>query len=236
MTASVWAVVPAAGSGKRMAAEIPKQYLLLDGVPILEQTLRALLACPDIRGVVVVLDPSDRRADSIESLADPRVMTTVGGAERADSVFAGLERLNESAAPSDWVLVHDAARPCISVATLRELIKTSLGSGNGSILAQVSTDTIKRIDGAGRVLGTEDRQELVRAQTPQIFQLGLLKAALAKALTSEAVVTDESMAMELAGHPVQVVNSPPTNIKITLPVDLEFAEIILKRLQGREIE
>ena len=236
MTASVWAVVPAAGSGKRMAAEIPKQYLLLDGVPILEQTLRALLACPDIRGVVVVLDPSDRRADSIESLADPRVMTAAGGAERADSVFGGLERLNESAAPSDWVLVHDAARPCISVATLRELIKTSLGSGNGSILAQVSTDTIKRIDGAGRVLSTEDRRKLLRAQTPQIFQLGLLKAALAEALSTGAVVTDESMAMELAGHPVQVVNGPPTNIKITLPGDLEFAEIILKRLQGRGIE
>jgi 2-C-methyl-D-erythritol 4-phosphate cytidylyltransferase len=236
VTASVWAVVPAAGSGKRMAAEIPKQYLLLDGLPILEQTLRALLACPDIRGVVVVLDPSDRRADSIESLADPRVMTAVGGAERADSVLSGLERLNAWSGPSDWVLVHDAARPCISVATLRELIKTSLGSGVGSILAQVSTDTIKRIDDDGRVVETQDRRELVRAQTPQLFQLGLLQQALAQALSSDISITDESMAMELAGHPVQVVNGPATNMKITLPGDLEFAEIILKRLQGRGIE
>ena len=151
-------------------------------------------------------------------------------------MLSGLECLNAWAGPSDWVLVHDAARPCISVATLRELINTSLGSGVGSILAQVSTDTIKRIDDDGLVLKTQDRRELVRAQTPQLFQFGLLQQALAQALASDFSITDESMAMELAGHPVQVVIGPATNIKITLPGDLEFAEIILKRLQGRGIE
>ena len=94
---SVWAVVPAAGSGRRMAAEVPKQYLKLNGVPILEHTLRALLACPDIRGVMVVLDPSDRRADAIPSLSDPRVSTAAGGAERADSVLAGLQAVSPEA-------------------------------------------------------------------------------------------------------------------------------------------
>ena len=233
---SIWAVVPAAGSGRRLGGEIPKQYREIAGAPLMEHTLQALLASPDVRGIVVALDPSDRRADAINSLADVRVQTVPGGAERAHSVLAGLDLLAEDASDEDWVLVHDAARPCISVATVRELIKTSLGSGVGSILAQVSTDTIKRIDDDGRVVETQDRRELVRAQTPQLFQLGLLQQALAQALSSDVSITDESMAMELAGHPVQVVNGPATNMKITLPGDLEFAEIILKRLQGRGIE
>ena len=115
MTNSIWAIVPAAGSGRRMAAETPKQYLLVHGLPILEHTLRALLACPDIRGVVVVLDPSDRRADSVTSLSDPRVFTAPGGAERSDSVLSGLRSLTDYISLGDWALVHDAARPCVSV-------------------------------------------------------------------------------------------------------------------------
>jgi 2-C-methyl-D-erythritol 4-phosphate cytidylyltransferase len=106
---SVWGVIPAAGSGSRMAAEVPKQYLKIAGTTLLEHTVQALLACPDLRGLVVVLDPSDRRADSVASLSDPRVMRVAGGAERADSVLAGLDRLAEIAGPDDWVLVHDAA-------------------------------------------------------------------------------------------------------------------------------
>lgn len=227
---SVWAVVPAAGSGRRMAAEVPKQYLKLNGVPILEHTLRALLACPDIRGVVVVLDPSDRRADAIPSLSDPRVTTASGGAERADSVLAGLEAITAEAGVKDWVLVHDAARPCISVTTLRALITSCLSEGVGGVMAQASVDTLKHVSDDNRVVETLDRKVIWRAQTPQMFKLTELTSALSSAIASEAAITDESMAMELAGYPVSILEGPSTNIKITVPGDLEIAEIILRRL------
>jgi 2-C-methyl-D-erythritol 4-phosphate cytidylyltransferase len=230
VTTSIWAVVPAAGSGRRMAAEVPKQYLLVNGVPILEQTLRALLACPDIRGLVVVLDPSDRRADTIESLSDPRVFTAAGGIERADSVLSGLKAVAPYAGADDWVLVHDAARPCVSVSVLRELIKHTLKGGMGTVLAQASTDTLKRVSSSNRVKESVDRRVIWRAQTPQMFKLSELETALSSALTDQLPITDESMAMELAGFPVSILEGPSTNIKVTLPVDLEFAEIILRRM------
>ena len=230
MSSSVWAVVPAAGSGSRMAAEVPKQYLLVNGIPILEHTLRALLACPDIRGLVVVLDPSDRRADSVESLSDPRVFRAAGGSERADSVLSGLHAVAPYARPDDWVLVHDAARPCISVAVLRDLIDHTLERGVGTVLAQASTDTLKRVSSGDRVNETLDRRVIWRAQTPQMFRLGELETALSSALTDQLPITDESMAMELSGFPVSIIEGPSTNIKVTLPVDLEFAEIILRRM------
>jgi len=227
---SVWAVVPAAGSGRRMAAEVPKQYLKLNGVPILEHTLRALLACPDLRGVVVVLDPTDRRADAIPSLSDPRVTTASGGAERADSVLAGLEAITAEAGVKDWVLVHDAARPCLSVTTLRALITSCLSEGIGGVMAQASVDTLKQVSDDNRVVETLDRKVIWRAQTPQMFKLTELTSALSSAIASEAAITDESMAMELAGYPVSILEGPSTNIKITVPADLEIAEIILRRL------
>ena len=227
---SVWAVVPAAGSGRRMAAEVPKQYLKLNGVPILEHTLRALLACPDIRGVMVVLDPSDRRADAIPSLSDPRVSTAAGGAERADSVLAGLQAVSLEASEQDWVLVHDAARPCVSVALLRSLITACVSENVGAVMAQASVDTLKRISDDNRVVETLDRKAIWRAQTPQMFKLGELSTALSEALANDIAITDESMAMERAGYPVSILEGPSTNIKVTLPADLEFAEIILRRL------
>lgn len=227
---SIWAVVPAAGSGRRMAAEIPKQYLKLNGVPILEHTLRALLACPDIRGVTVVLDPSDRRADAIPSLSDPRVSRAAGGAERADSVLAGLRAMASEASEQDWVMVHDAARPCVSVSLLHSLITACVSEGVGAVVAQASVDTLKQISDDNRVVETLDRKVIWRAQTPQMFKLGELTTALSEALASEAMITDESMAMERAGYPVSILEGPSTNIKVTLPADLEFAEIILRRL------
>lgn len=227
---SVWAVVPAAGSGRRMVAEVPKQYLKLNGLPILEHTLRALLACPDIRGVIVVLDPSDRRADAIPSLSDPRVSRAAGGAERADSVLAGLQAIAAEAGSEDWVLVHDAARPCVSVALLCSLITSCVSEGVGTVMAQASVDTLKCISNDNLVVETLDRRVIWRAQTPQMFKLAELTSALSEALGNDMAVTDESMAMELAGYPVSIFEGPSTNIKITLPADLEIAEIILRRL------
>lgn len=225
---SLWAVVPAAGSGRRMAAEVPKQYLEIAGIALLEHTLRALLACPQLRGVVVALDPSDRRADGIASLSDARVFRTAGGSERADSVLAGLDHLSTLAADSDWVLVHDAARPCLPVHDLMTLIEQVSSSGTGAILAQRCSDTIKRVGPDGQVVETLDRDTLWRAQTPQMFRLGDLKLALKQALAHDALVTDEASAMELAGFPVAIVEGPACNIKVTVPDDLRIAEHYLK--------
>lgn len=227
---SLWAVVPAAGSGRRMAAEVPKQYLTVAGASLLEHTLRALLASPDLRGVVVVIDPSDRRADQVVSLADPRVFKASGGTERADSVLSGLERLATMAADDDWVLVHDAARPCLPVAALTELVDTVRSSGVGAILASPCTDTIKQVDADRRVQTTLDRTVLWRAQTPQMFRLGELSGALRAALADDLPVTDESLAMEAAGYPVQVVPGPACNIKVTVPEDLKLAAHYLNLL------
>lgn len=224
---SIWAVVPAAGTGRRMAAEVPKQYLTVAGLPILEHTLRALLACSDIRGLVVVLDPSDRRADTLESLSDPRVSRAPGGAERADSVLSGLNTLKAEAGWDDWVLVHDAARPCLPTIDLKRLIAHVQQDGIGAILAQPSVDTLKRVNRKGRVAKTVDRTKLWRAQTPQMFRLRDLHHALDAAVSAGVGITDEAHAMELQGHTVQIVEGPACNIKVTVPEDLALATLFL---------
>ena len=176
------------------------------------------------------MDPSDLRADSIESLSDPRVFRAAGGNERADSVLSGLQAIAPYASDDDWVLVHDAARPCISVSVLRHLIDHTVESGVGTVLAQASTDTLKRVSSSMRVSESLDRRVVWRAQTPQMFRLSELETALSSALREQVPITDESMAMELSGFPVSILEGPATNIKVTLPVDLEFAEIILRRM------
>ena len=226
---SIWAVVPAAGSGRRLGGEIPKQYREIAGAPLMEHTLRALLESPDIRGIVVALDPSDRRADAIESLSDVRVQTTPGGAERADSVMAGLELLASQAIEEDWVLVHDAARPCLPLEALTALVERARLTGEGAILAEPVADTLKQVDDAGSVAGTVDRASLWRAQTPQLFPLFPLRAALGQCFEEGVSVTDEAMAMEYVGQPVHVVEGPSSNIKVTVEADLAFADLVLRK-------
>lgn len=226
----LWAIVPAAGTGRRMAAEAPKQYLRVAGAPILEHTLQRLLASADISGIVVAVDPNDHHIDSINSISDPRVSTTAGGAERADSVLAGLLALSAIAAPRDWVLVHDAARPCLPLKDLNQLIAEAREHDCGAILAQPIVDTIKQADDQGLVVTTLDRAQLWRAQTPQMFRLSELQAALKESLKRGDVITDEASAMERAGFPVRVVPGPACNLKITIPEDLNLAEFYLQAL------
>jgi 2-C-methyl-D-erythritol 4-phosphate cytidylyltransferase len=195
----------------------------------MEHTLRALLESPDIRGIVVALDPSDRRADAIESLSDVRVQTTPGGAERADSVMAGLELLASQATDEDWVLVHDAARPCLPLEALTALVERARLMGEGAILAEPVADTLKQVDDAGSVTGTVDRASLWRAQTPQLFPLFPLRAALGQCFEEGVSVTDEAMAMEYVGQPVHVVEGPSSNIKVTVEADLAFADLVLRK-------
>ena len=230
--ASCWAVVPAAGIGSRMGGDLPKQYLELAGATVLEHSLRALLASDRISGVVVALHPQDERAAQLPVMSDPRIHTTEGGEQRSDSVLAGLDALAPVAGESDWVLVHDAARPCLSLADLETLIDRVLGDGVGGILAEPVVDTVKLADANGLVQRTLDRDSLWRAQTPQMFRLEQLRAALLAALEGDEPVTDEASAMELAGHPVQLVPGRPDNIKVTVPTDLRLAAWYL-RMQGR---
>lgn len=220
-----WGVIPAAGSGTRMGAELPKQYLELAGKPLIRHALDALLQAPEIAGVMLAVQPDDSRAESLAGL--PRTRLTSGGERRADSVLAALRALAPQAGDSDWVLVHDAARPCLSPEDLRRLMSAVRDTGRGGLLAQAVVDTLKRVDDAGQVIATVPRDGLWRAQTPQMFRLGELRDALERALAAGVEVTDEASAMEWAGHPVQVVPGDPRNIKVTVPADLALAHLYL---------
>jgi 2-C-methyl-D-erythritol 4-phosphate cytidylyltransferase len=211
-----------------MAAEVPKQYLSLMGRTVLEHSLRALLACTSIEAVMVALRPDDTRPASMTLFDDERVLRITGGATRAESVLAALKALEQVAAPRDWVLVHDAARPCVLPADIVNLVSVVRGSDVGGILAEPMVDTVKLAAQDGSVERTLDRSHLWRAQTPQMFRLALLREALEDALDSGALVTDEASAMELAGHGVQLVAGSPGNLKVTLPEDLALAEFYLQ--------
>jgi 2-C-methyl-D-erythritol 4-phosphate cytidylyltransferase len=226
MTASVercWAVVPAAGIGTRMDSGLPKQYLEVAGATILEHSVQALLACERIHGVVVALHTDDSRAAELPVFGEKRVQWVTGGAQRSDSVLAALGALLAQGELDDWVLVHDAARPCLQVSELSRLIDRVCASDTGGILAEPMVDTVKQAGDDDRVLRTLDRRRLWRAQTPQMFRLGQLYAALEGARKQGLSITDEASAMELAGHPVQLIMGSPRNLKVTLPADLELA-------------
>ena len=206
-----------------MAADLPKQYIRIAGATLLEYSLGALLRSDQIAGVVVALHPADELAVGLPVFADPRVRRVAGGAQRSDSVLAALAALLAQGEPGDWVLVHDAARPCLQPGDLARLIARVVASGTGGILAEAIVDTVKEATAEGLVLRTLDRSRLWRAQTPQMFRLGELHAALESARAQGLALTDEASAMELAGHPVQLVPGSPRNLKVTLPADLQLA-------------
>jgi 2-C-methyl-D-erythritol 4-phosphate cytidylyltransferase len=227
-----WAVLPAAGTGTRMGAELPKQYLQVAGATLLEHSLRALLGCQHIAGIVVALHPQDRRAGQLPVFQDLRVQTVAGGEQRSGSVLAGLEALFERAEPQDWVLVHDAARPCLQSRDIEGLIEAVIARDTGGILAEPIVDTVKQASADALVVGTLDRTTLWRAQTPQMFRLDELRRALHQAQAQGLVVTDEASAMELAGYPVQLIVGPAGNLKVTVPEDLPLAAWYLQATVG----
>lgn len=229
----LWAVVPAAGMGSRLGGDVPKQYRDVAGMPLLEHTLRSLLQSSAICGVVVAIDPADRRADMIASLSDGRVQTTPGGVTRAHSVLAGLDVLEEHVSEGDWALVHDAARPCLTVDALAALIDRARALGEGVILAEPVADTLKQVNDRGEIEKTVDRSILWRAQTPQLFPLLPLRDALRHCIDQGVSVTDEAMAMERAGRPVHVVEGASSNIKVTVEADLIFADLFLREAGER---
>lgn len=230
MSRSFFVVIPAAGTGSRFGADQPKQYLPLHGEPLIRHTLRALLSDARIGRVVVVLAPDDAYWDDAflpEGAVSRMSLVRLGGATRADSVINGINALKEyvDVNSEDWVLVHDAARPCLSPSHLAMLIDTLQDDPVGGLLAIPVADTLKRADAADRVEMTVDRRQLWQAQTPQMFRLGLLQAALSTG--DLAGVTDEASAIEKLGHRPSLVPGSLSNLKVTYPEDLALAEMIL---------
>jgi 2-C-methyl-D-erythritol 4-phosphate cytidylyltransferase len=222
-----WAVVPAAGVGKRMQSDRPKQYLELAGKTVIEQTLTRLLGSGVFSAIAVAVSVEDPYWPELELSRHPQVVTAPGGKERADSVLSALKSLHGRAYDNDWVLVHDAARPCITSGDIHKLIDSLADDEVGGILALSSHDTLKDVQGDA-IVGTLDRRHIWRALTPQMFRYGMLKAALIEA-EGNPFITDEASALEFIGLKPKIVEGRPDNIKITRPEDLALATFYLEQ-------
>ena len=232
----IWAIVPAAGIGKRMQSDKPKQYLTLIDRPVIEHTINRLLAVDQVKGIVVSLQLDDPYWPDVQIETDKPVLVAAGGEERCHSVMNALDVLSKQSgykAESAWALVHDAVRPCVSINDIHKLIESAAGNESGGLLAMPVRDTMKRQDDEQRVKQTVDRSGLWHALTPQLFACDQLSAALLSALEAGFLVTDESSAMERAGHSPRLVQGREDNIKITRPADLRLAELYLKSLSEK---
>ena len=216
-----------------MRAARPKQYLPLLGRAILQHTLERLGHYPRLRGMVVGIAADDAYWPTLATEIPNLLITYVGGAERAQTVLNGLRALETYAAPDDWVLVHDAARPCVRHADIDSLLVAVAGHADGGLLALPLSDTIKRADHNGCVEDTVARAGLWRALTPQVFRLAALSDALESAMRAGVEITDEASAMEYSGARPRLVHGHADNIKITVPEDLALAELFLRE-QERE--
>ncbi|MDF3012324.1 MAG: 2-C-methyl-D-erythritol 4-phosphate cytidylyltransferase [Cellvibrio sp.] len=223
-----WIVVPAAGIGTRMGAVCPKQYLPLVGKTVIEHTLERLLTLPDVAGIYLVLGAEDTYWDNLPLAQNKRISRVTGGAERCDSVLNALAQLQDRTTPDDWVLVHDAARPCIQVQSILKLIEQVKNHPVGGILGLPVSDTLKQV--ADSVIhSTADRRLLWQAQTPQMFRFELLHNCLQRALAEGKMITDESSALECYNYQPLMVQGRSDNIKITHPEDLAIAAMLLQQ-------
>lgn len=244
----IWGLIPAAGVGLRMGTDIPKQYLLLRGRPVILHTLERLCHYPRLSGVMVGISAQDRHWQAHETEAErlPKFLGTYpGGETRAHTVLNGLKALAAHARDTDWVLVHDAVRPCVRLSDIDTLITAVETEKDGGLLALPVADTVKRADKAGCVAETVSRIGLWRALTPQMFRISALRAAFERALahgddsrdgggrvasgSAAEEITDEAGAIEAAGGHPRLVAGHTDNIKITLPGDLALAELFLKQ-------
>lgn len=226
-----YALIPAAGSGRRAGGALPKQYQPLRGRPLVYHAVRALCVHPDVARVFVVLDRQDTYWPTVPmgAWADKLETLHCGGATRAESVRNGLDALASRVAADDWILVHDAARPCLTQEALDRLFHALRDDAVGGLLAVPLADTLKRANADGCVARTEPRDGLWRAQTPQMFRYALLRAALHGSGISP---TDESGAMEQAGHAPRLVRGEESNIKVTYAEDFALAERLLKAAEA----
>lgn len=226
-TEKFWAVIPAAGVGRRMGTDVPKQYLQLAGETILVHTMKRLASCTGISGLFLGISADDAYWPEIAFEAPWLKSVCDGGLERAETVRRILDSMESMVELHDWVLVHDAVRPCVSHRDIGRLMREA-AQGDGGLLGRPILDTVKLTDVHGIVQKTVPREGLWRAQTPQMFRYGELRNALRNADAKDLQVTDEASAMELAGYQPLMVEGSPDNIKITVPGDLELAELFLQ--------
>lgn len=230
---TLWCVVPAAGKGLRVGGDLPKQYLPLAGRTVMQCTLDRL-SLLSTEAIIVPVAADDTRAAALAYREPSLLRFVAGGAERADSVLAGLEAIAAQAADDDWVLVHDVARPCVRLADIESLLAALVQHPVGGLLANRVRDTMKRGRG-DEVAETVPRDDLWHALTPQVFRFGLLRRALLTARAQGRTVTDEAQAVELLGEHPLLVEGARDNLKITWPEDLRMAEAFLSLQEGADL-
>lgn len=223
----IWAVVPASGTGSRFSKTTLKQYQRILNKTILEHSIERLFELP-LAGCVLAVNANDKQIHQLDLKPKGKIHLCHGGVERVYSVLNALNYLLEFANPNDYVLVHDAARPCVHIDQLNLLVNTAINNNSSAILAVPVRDTLKQVVGVSTICQTVDRALLWQAQTPQIARIAVLKKAIEMALNHQINITDESSALECLGEKVEVVQGRTDNIKITYPEDLLLAELILK--------
>ncbi|WP_025821155.1 2-C-methyl-D-erythritol 4-phosphate cytidylyltransferase [Shewanella marina] len=226
---AVVAIVPAAGIGARMQADKPKQYLLLGEQSILAHTLDTLLSHPQVDQVIVALHPEDQFFASLTQAKHPKLITVIGGGQRADSVLAAMNQCADNA----WAMVHDAARPCLTHSDIDKLLAAREQFPQGAILASPVRDTMKRASTDGVIDHTVCREQLWHALTPQLFPAAKLRQNLLNGLANGATITDEASAMEWAGEHPGLVSGRSDNIKVTHPDDLALAQLFLSQIHNK---
>jgi 2-C-methyl-D-erythritol 4-phosphate cytidylyltransferase len=230
-----WVVIPAAGAGKRFGADVPKQYLTINGRYILDHTIELFLNISEVEKIVIAIAEDDQYWHQSHYAEHECVDTTMGGKERFNSVLNGLNYLDTYADENDWVLIHDAARPCLLNSDIKKMILKLKDHDVGGLLALPVRDTMKRSDENGNVNETVERNNLWHALTPQMFRLSVLKNALEELIKSDIDVTDESQAIEKMGLNPLLVAGDPGNIKITHKDDLNIAVQFINNKTGTSI-
>lgn len=230
-TTHLWVIIAAGGSGARMGANTPKQYLPLCGKTVIEHTLDCLLTYPRFNKIVVVLPKNDTHWASLNFPDKEKLLIATGDKERYHSVLNGLTALKNLAAADDWVLVHDAARPCLQHSDIDKLIAQLADHPVGGLLGAPLHNTIKQVAADHHIINTLDRSKLWQAFSPQMFRYGLLTEALHAALKQQQPVTDDASAIELLGKSPLMIEGRRDNIKITEPADLALAEFYLSLIK-----
>lgn len=225
-----WVMIPAAGIGTRMDVDIPKQYIVINGKTVIEHTLDCFIQREEINGIVVAIADTDEHWQTLPVAKNGKLIIAPGGKERYQSVLNGLKVLSDKAQADDWVLVHDAARPCLYQSVIDRLMIELRNHDVGGILALPCRDTMKRANDNHEIESTVEREHLWNAQTPQMFRYGKLLTALEKVVNEKMIVTDEAMAMESCGYKPMLVLGHPENIKLTHKDDLENIDIYLGKV------